>query len=156
MLQTLYQKPFQRDYEINLEIEDDAQALDKFSFQPNQYIIIQSDAANGQYDAKVWHKKSFISLIDQLLAQTQLQIVLVGDAGDYIRTIKFIEEKFASESRVVNTAGKTNIAELLQLIKVFQFVHFLSSSLPFIYTSLLHLEFEFQMLHLIHLKLLGC
>lgn len=117
LLEALHQKPFQRDYQTALEIDSDDIILDKFEIPKTKYVIIQPDAANGILDAKVWHRQNFIDLIDQLLKETTTNIVLVGDKGDYVRTIKAIDDKFSEEQRVINTAGLTSIADLLLLLK---------------------------------------
>ncbi len=84
---------------------------------PKQYLIIQMGAANGQYPAKVWAPENFVQLLPLLYQAHQLPIVLVGDKGDLQTSIQPILDQLPADiPLLINTAGKTSISQLMDLI----------------------------------------
>jgi len=79
-------------------------------------LIVQCEAANGTDPTKCWNKENFIVLIKELLEKYRHDIILVGDKNDYLATIKYVEEKFFNEDRVIVTAGGTSLHELKNLL----------------------------------------
>ena len=84
--------------------------------------FLQPGVANGQFNVKAWGVENFKKLIAKLLKKYAGKIVLVGDKGDYSTVVKYLEQDFKSEPRVVNTAAKTSINDLMNILDSAQLV----------------------------------
>lgn len=119
LLRAYHQKPIATKFPSIVNFVRNPEVLQRFGLQSKPYILLQPGAANGQYMAKVWPPFRFAALIQQLAAHfPQYAIVLAGDSGDYQKNIdpllKLLPEPI--RSLVINTAGETNIPELVNLI----------------------------------------
>ena len=107
----------QINYQVNLKIIAD------FGLQNQPYIVIQPGAANGVFSVKAWNPSNFVLLINQLHAKYPThKIVIVGDKGDYETVVKHISQQLPKHDAIVNTAGKTNINDLLNVLALAQLV----------------------------------
>lgn len=107
----------QINYQVNPKI------IANFGLQNQPYIVIQPGAANGAFSVKAWNPNNFVLLINQLHAKYPAhKIVIVGDKGDYETVVKHIYQQLPKHEAVVNTAGKTNINDLLNLLALAQLV----------------------------------
>jgi len=95
--------------------EADDAILRKYEIQ-SPYIVIQPGAANGTDPTKVWDVYNFIALIRKWINHYGCPIVLVGDDGDYKSAIEPLMKVFENDDRVINTAGKTSISDLKNLL----------------------------------------
>lgn len=116
LIEAFYDAPFERKYETKVSFQKSDAILQKFDLQPNEYIVLQTGVANGQFNVKAWGVANFIQLINNLLKKYEGKIVLVGDKGDYETAVKFIVEKFEHQPKVINTAGQTSINDLVNLL----------------------------------------
>lgn len=101
--------------------------LTRFGLQNQPYIVIQPGAANGIFSVKAWHSNNFIALIDGLNKQYpehKMKIVIVGDKGDNETTVKHIYQQLPphQQQTIINTAGKTTINDLLNILASAQLV----------------------------------
>ncbi len=84
------------------------------SKRQNEYIVINPNASDLRLERK-WGKENFIALIDNLqISHPEFDILLIGSK---------IEEEYTSEiasvftsPKIINTAGKTSIDELIEII----------------------------------------
>ena len=103
------------DLDTFVPIEINTSILDRFQIN-EPYFVIQPEAANGTDPTKCWNRDNFVTLIKELLQNYRHDIVLVGDKADYKASIKYIEDEFAGEDRIIVTAGGTNLNELKNLL----------------------------------------
>jgi len=80
------------------------------------YFIVQPGAAHGTDPTKIWPPNLFIEFVHALLKTYGHQIIIVGEARDYPKSIKPIMQVFEKDERVINTAGRTSIDELKNLL----------------------------------------
>jgi len=114
LLEALYDRPMERNYQTFIAQHDDPAALSRFNIEPGRYIVIQPAAANGSLTAKVWAPRNFAELRRQLNQRyPDLKLVFVGDQGD-LASIK--QTSLVDIDDVVNTMGKTTIGELTSII----------------------------------------
>lgn len=107
----------------------DENCLKNFNLQPSSYIIFQPFSANGLITSKNWPLHNFSKLAESLIEKYPSQkIVLVGDLGD-----KKHFKNFLNHEKIINLISKTNISQLIELLK--------NSSLTICHdSSLLHLS----------------
>jgi heptosyltransferase-2 len=102
--------------ELFLSKEEIAEAkaqLDSYKTFPNQKVIgINPGAAFGS--AKCWPKEKFDRLIEKIIVETSHLIVCFGDQTG-APLVQMITQ--GKGDRVVNLAGKTNLRQLMALIK---------------------------------------
>jgi len=115
LVEAIYKKPFQRNRETIISFTKNTDILTKYEIQ-QPYFVIQPGAANGTDPTKVWPSHLFIELIPALLKTYGHQLVLVGDKRDYTNSIKPIMQFFEQDDLVINTAGRTSINELKNLL----------------------------------------
>lgn len=115
LIEAMYKKPFQRNRETFISFTKNTAILKRYEIQ-QPYFIIQPGAANGTDPTKVWSPDLFIELMYNLLKNYGHVLVLVGDNGDYAKSIKPIMQVFKHDERVINTAGRTSISELKNLL----------------------------------------
>lgn len=81
----------------------------------NEYIIINPNASDLRLERR-WDSKNFIELINTIIKDfPHLEIVLIGSKGEQEYTEKIFSH--FTNSKVINTAGKTSLAQLITLIK---------------------------------------
>jgi ADP-heptose:LPS heptosyltransferase len=79
-----------------------------------EYIVINPNASDLRLERK-WGKDNFIQLIDSMLNNyPEFDILLVGSKMEEVYTSE-ISTSFTSP-RIINTAGKTSIDELIEII----------------------------------------
>lgn len=91
----------------------DENCLKNFNLEPNSYIVFQPFSANGIITSKNWPLDNFLNLAKILTEEyPQKKIVLVGDTGDkkHFRNIFMNKE-------IINLISKTNISQLIELLK---------------------------------------
>lgn len=120
LLRAYHRQPVTDVFPTIVNWQEHPEVLSKYNLQSNQYLLIQPGAANGLFKVKAWPPQHFGKLISQLHENfSQYKIVLVGDQGDLDTNIselyQYLPEKV--KSVVINTAGETNIPDLLTLIK---------------------------------------
>jgi len=115
LLEAAYGSPFKRKKNTFVAFKEDNSIIKKYEIIP-PYFIIQPGAANGIDNTKIWPSTSYIELIELLLKNYGHQIVLVGHKKDYDYAVLPIATHFENDSRVVNTAGATEINELKNLL----------------------------------------
>lgn len=114
LLEAYANKPISRDYTRWIGIPEDDQVLTRFGLSPYRYICIQPGAANGNITVKRWHPDNFYKLAYSL--KTELprhKVVLVGDEGD----CRHIISKYSWPDWIVNTAGKTSLGEISNILR---------------------------------------
>ncbi len=119
LLRAYHQRPVTTKYPTIVNFVRNPEVLQRFGLQNKPYLLLQPGAANGQYMVKVWPPFRFAALIQQLVVQfPQYAIVLAGDSGDYQKNIAPLLMLLPEPIRplVINTAGETNIPELVNLI----------------------------------------
>lgn len=114
LLENYLQKPFERNYQSFINTKDVENFREKFGLQ-SRYIVLQPGAANGAVSAKKWSPRNFKNLITKLNSHfPDLQIVTVGDKGDYSNDIKILEDGIL---KFTNVAGLTTIEEVSAIVK---------------------------------------
>ena len=100
---------------LNKDKIEHTNVLNEFKLIKYKYIVIQPTAADGILKAKVWSPDNFRALIEKLAShKPEYKIVLVGNSSDS-QTLKNI---FLTESKsYVNTLGKLDLNQLIDLIK---------------------------------------
>lgn len=84
------------------------------SKREREYIVINPNASDLRLERK-WGKDNFIQLIDSILNNyPEFDILLVGSKMEEVYTSE-ISTSFTSP-RIINTAGKTSIDELIEII----------------------------------------
>ncbi len=87
-----------------------------FNFEQEKYILINPNASDLRIERR-WPRKHFIELIEQLQTQyPDYRIYLLGSPAEstYVETIM---DSLLSASGVYSLAGKTNINDLITIIK---------------------------------------
>lgn len=115
LLQAIYPQQLKRNRATFISFTKSTQILSKYDVQ-QPYFIVQPGAAHGTDPTKIWPTHLFIELIQALLKTYGHQIVIVGEARDYQKSIKPIMQVFEEDERVINTAGRTSIDELKNLL----------------------------------------
>jgi len=90
-------------------------SVDKDNFESlDQFVESNSCAANGNPTAKIWDYNNFIELFEKLKNDCpQIPIIIIGDKGDHDMYINGI----SWPKYVVNTASKTDLGEMICLIR---------------------------------------
>jgi len=114
VVETIYKKPIKRNRATFISFKESTAILDKYEIT-KPYFIMQPGVANGTEDTRKWPTDYFIELIETLLKNYGHPIVLVGDKGDY-PSIKPILNAFENETKLINTAGRTTLEELKNLL----------------------------------------
>lgn len=86
-----------------------------FQFE-GKYITINVNASDLRYERR-WPHSHFIELIQKIRQQSpKLNIVLIGSSGesDYVKTVS---APFFSDEKVKDVSGKTNLAQLIELLR---------------------------------------
>ena len=97
---------------------EDPECLKKFNLNKVKYIVIQMFSANGMITSKNWPIENFKKLISSLLEfYDDYEVVLIGDNGDKKHLGNFIQNK-----KIKNLISKTNIIELITILKNSSFV----------------------------------
>ena len=97
---------------------EDPECLKKFNLNNVKYIVIQMFSANGLITSKNWPTENFKKLIYSLLEfYDDYEIVLIGDSGDKKHLSNFIQDK-----KIKNLISKTNLIELITILKNSSFV----------------------------------
>lgn len=112
LLESFLNKPIERSYRTWVDVECNGNALDKWNLKEGQYVCLQPGAANGSPTPKTWHTKNFVELSTKLRDKFNQRVVLLGDSGDQEQLIS----KYTWPETTLNTAGKTSIEELAELI----------------------------------------
>jgi len=115
LIETIYKKRFNRNRATFISFTKSTSILTKYEIK-EPYFVIQPGAANGTDPTKIWQPNLFIELIHALLKTYKHQIIIVGDARDYPKSIKPVMEVFKQGERVINTAGRTSIEEMKNLL----------------------------------------
>jgi len=115
LLKVLKHNAFEYDSNTFVNHKANDEVLQRYEIQ-QPYILIQPGAANGTDPTKVWAINNYIQLIEQLLNHYGHPIVLVGDKGDYKDSIAPLMHHFQNDKRIINTASKTSIEDLKNLI----------------------------------------
>lgn len=83
---------------------------------PNEYLVINPNASDLRYERR-WSAESFTELIKRIRkAQPQLQIFLIGSKNEQ-SYVHEISKHFASDELVVDLSGKTNLGELIEVLR---------------------------------------
>ncbi len=77
------------------------------------YVVV---APSASWDPKMWAIQNFATLIKQLTAQYDVQIVICGGPDDLVICDK-LASLIESHNNVINIAGKTTIPQLLEVIR---------------------------------------
>ncbi len=115
LVEAIYKKPFQRNRQTFISFKKDTHILTKYEIQQS-YCIIQPGAAHGTDPTKIWAPELFIELMHHLLKSYGHPLVIVGEERDYEKSIKPIMQVFEKDERVINTAGRTSIDEMKNLL----------------------------------------
>jgi len=118
LIEAIYLKPLKhpkRNRATFISFTESTSILTKYDIQ-QPYFIVQPGAAHGTDPTKIWPPNLFIELIQTLLKTYGHQIVIVGEARDYPKSIKPIMEIFEQDERIINTASRTSIDELKNLL----------------------------------------
>ena len=84
-------------------------------FVPTNYIVINPNASDLRLERR-WEASNFVSLINQLLTEfVDYNILLIGSKNELEYTQQIHKE--TKNKRVINTAGSTNLPELISIIK---------------------------------------
>jgi heptosyltransferase-2 len=112
LFEAIHGRPIHREYETFVAPKLVEGVQEKFSIN-SPYIVIQPGAANGANSAKKWSNNNFANLVKKINQNfPDLEIVAVGDKGDYENHIRPLEK----EVSFINTAGKTSIAEVITIV----------------------------------------
>ena len=100
----------------------DINALNKFGLSDKKYFVLQPFCANGLNNygkfSKSWPVRNFEDLSLSLLKYyNEYSIVYVGDKGDGGNIINY-----TPSNRIVNLISKTNISELITILKFSSFI----------------------------------
>jgi lipopolysaccharide heptosyltransferase II len=115
LLEAFYNAPFERTHETPLVFQEKKSTLETFLLQKNRYIVIQLSARQGLATPKTWDPCNFFALVQQIHANhPSLQIVLVGSK---IEQENLIGNFAASCPFVINTAGKTSMADVITILQ---------------------------------------
>lgn len=80
----------------------------------NKYIVINPNSSDLRLERR-WDKNSFIELIKKIrLEFSEFDILLIGSKGEQAYTQEIVAE--INDSKVINTAGKTSIEEVIAII----------------------------------------
>ena len=115
LLKALKHSSFSYDESTFVEHTPKKTIIEKYEIK-QPYILIQPGAANGTDPTKVWAVQNYIELIQNILNHYGHPIVLVGDKGDYVDAIEPLLKHFENDNRIINTASKTSIEDLKNLI----------------------------------------
>jgi ADP-heptose:LPS heptosyltransferase len=86
------------------------------NFNLEEYIVINPNASDLRVERQ-WSKENFIELIKQIsLCQPSKLILLIGSKSES-EYIDGIISEIPKSANIVSVAGKTNIAELISIIK---------------------------------------
>ncbi len=97
-------------------LQSDANLSEKFDAKQlgSKYIVINPNASDLRLERR-WSDDKFISLIKLILSDySEVKVVLIGSKGEYAYT-KEIEKK-VDDIRLINTAGSTNLNELIGIV----------------------------------------
>jgi len=110
LLEPFLQKPTERNYQtfIHQTVTD----LSRFDL-PDEYIVVQLTARNGQATPKTWDPDNFSKVIRQVRVQRpSTHFIFVGDKGD----AESLQETTLIQEGVINLMGKTSFNELCNVI----------------------------------------
>jgi ADP-heptose:LPS heptosyltransferase len=89
--------------------------LETFNLTENQYIVINPNASDLRLERR-WGSENFITLIPQISKQfSELKVVLIGAPAE-ANYVKELVAKLPS-GNVIDTAGKTSLTGLFEIIK---------------------------------------
>lgn len=113
LLEAFLNKPFERTYKTWVALNKNDSVLIHYSLRKKGYLCLQPSAANGNPTPKTWHPENFLDLAGRIeVHYPQYKIVLVGDKGDEENVIS----KYDWPVWVINTAGKTRVDDLMNLL----------------------------------------
>ena len=113
-LETFLNQPIERDYTTWVTFNKKTNSLKQYGLRPQRYICIQPSAANGNPTPKTWATENFKALVTAVTQKfPEMKVVLVGDDGDS----KHVIGKITWPASTINTSGKTNLADLSNLLR---------------------------------------
>lgn len=78
----------------------------------SKYLVV---APGASWQKKMWPVGNFASVIDQLVKETNLEVLVCGGAGDSLICAELVA--LVETDKIHNLAGRTTISELVEIIR---------------------------------------
>lgn len=116
LLEAYHAKPMSRERGTFLVPPDETGVLERHGLVEAPYIVFQPGAANGKINAKSVSTEQSLAILNGLLSSFPYKILLVGDEGDRKLFLEPLLAKLGKNERVLDTAGRTGLSELIELL----------------------------------------
>ncbi|MBU4277674.1 MAG: glycosyltransferase family 9 protein [Proteobacteria bacterium] len=114
LVQALIKKPLHRNYQTSVCYQPDKEVVARFGL-PSRYVCLQVGAAEGLHTPKRWPVENFSRLIRALGERyPDIGLVTVGTPREYEM---FVAPLMEDHPQLINTAGRTDIGQLCNVLQ---------------------------------------